>query len=529
MGTQKVSLAWDANDEADIAGYMVHYGAQSRQYTQTVDVGNITSATISNLVERATYYFAVTAYNSSGLESDFSNEVSYDVPAPALTFSCPNSITINDFSAATPYPSTVLVSGLAGTIGKLTVTLNNFHHGWPRDVGVLLAGPEGQTVELFANVGGGDEVDNATLTFDDAASDFVPAMGPLLTGAYKPSNEVGKYYPVPAPPGPYGTTLAEFVGTNPNGVWSLYVVDDAIMDGGVIADGWSMHLTTVPVAAPTFANPETVAINDFTSATPYPSTAAVSGVNGIISKVTVTLNGFSHAWPHDVGALLVGPAGQGVVLLANVGAGNEISNVTLTLDDDAEQSLPTDRPISSGTYKPTDILASKFFPAPAPPGPYGAGLFEFNGTDPNGTWSLYVVDDGYWDDGVIRGGWSVSITTMDLPRVAVQSEHGLGNSATDRMARLSETTASALIINHPVILEAAPSAGPQQFEFHFNGKIGQRYAIQASTDSSHWSTIGVVTSVHENTSFADTKAGRFRFRFYRVVQVAAPSEAADAR
>ena len=80
LGGQSVTLAWDANTEPDLAGYIVHYGAASGSYTNAVDVGNTTTATVSNLVESCTYYFAVTAYNTSGLESDPSNEVSYSVP-----------------------------------------------------------------------------------------------------------------------------------------------------------------------------------------------------------------------------------------------------------------------------------------------------------------------------------------------------------------------------------------------------------------------------------------------------------------
>ena len=72
-----VRLAWDANTETDLAGYIMYYGVASRTYTNAIDVGNVTTGAISNLVDGTMYYFAVTAYNTSGLESDFSNEVIY--------------------------------------------------------------------------------------------------------------------------------------------------------------------------------------------------------------------------------------------------------------------------------------------------------------------------------------------------------------------------------------------------------------------------------------------------------------------
>jgi uncharacterized protein YqjF (DUF2071 family) len=80
--TSEVSLAWDPSPDANVVRYYVYYGVASGDYTNRVDAGNATSVTISNLVVGCTYYFAATAMDDSGLESDFSNEVSYTVPAP---------------------------------------------------------------------------------------------------------------------------------------------------------------------------------------------------------------------------------------------------------------------------------------------------------------------------------------------------------------------------------------------------------------------------------------------------------------
>ncbi len=77
---QSLRLAWDANVEPNIAGYRLYYGNTSGQYTQSMDVGNVTLATVSGLTEGLTYFFAVTAYNTFGLESDPSNEISYTAP-----------------------------------------------------------------------------------------------------------------------------------------------------------------------------------------------------------------------------------------------------------------------------------------------------------------------------------------------------------------------------------------------------------------------------------------------------------------
>ena len=74
---QSVTLAWDANTELDVAGYRLYYGTASRSYDHSIDVQNVTTNAVGDLQEGTTYFFAVSAYNTSGLESDFSNEVSY--------------------------------------------------------------------------------------------------------------------------------------------------------------------------------------------------------------------------------------------------------------------------------------------------------------------------------------------------------------------------------------------------------------------------------------------------------------------
>ena len=64
-----VNLAWDAVNDPRVSGYKVYYGTSSRTYTGQIDVGNATTRTVSNLIDGATYYFAVTVYDASRVES----------------------------------------------------------------------------------------------------------------------------------------------------------------------------------------------------------------------------------------------------------------------------------------------------------------------------------------------------------------------------------------------------------------------------------------------------------------------------
>ena len=83
---RSATLSWDkplTNTDGtaltDLAGYRLYYGTGAGTYTKTVDVGNVTTYTINTLAQ-GTYYFAVKAVNSSGAESDFSNEAIKTIP-----------------------------------------------------------------------------------------------------------------------------------------------------------------------------------------------------------------------------------------------------------------------------------------------------------------------------------------------------------------------------------------------------------------------------------------------------------------
>ncbi len=105
--TASVALAWDPSTNANVVAYNLYYGVASQTYTNKVTVGAVTNATITGLVAGATYFFAATASDNLGLESDFSNEVPYYV-GPVLT------VTAN--AASRPYGAAnpVLTGTLTG-------------------------------------------------------------------------------------------------------------------------------------------------------------------------------------------------------------------------------------------------------------------------------------------------------------------------------------------------------------------------------------------------------------------------------
>lgn len=76
-----VQITWNPNTEEDLAGYRLYVGQASGQYGEPVDVGNVTGHVMEITPEYgATYYFALTAYDTSGNESGYSAEASCFIP-----------------------------------------------------------------------------------------------------------------------------------------------------------------------------------------------------------------------------------------------------------------------------------------------------------------------------------------------------------------------------------------------------------------------------------------------------------------
>ena len=224
----------------------------------------------------------------------------------------------------------------------------------------------------------------------------------------------------PSAPQSYGILIAggpavsrEFTFTSDGLCGTDIVATFALEDGATDLGTVSFNLSTgTPNAVTAFTNAATITINDNTIANPYPSAINVSGVNGAVKKVTVRLNDLTHTFPDDLDILVVGPQGQKVMLMGEAGGGGNVSLIDLTFDDAAATQIPDNATLTTGTFRPANYFSDSL-QAPAPTPPYANTLSVFNGTDPNGTWNLYVRDDGNLDIGTIGGGWTLNVTGSD--------------------------------------------------------------------------------------------------------------------
>lgn len=273
----------------------------------------------------------------------------------------------------------------------------------------------------FRNTGGGDTTNLVATLFN--------SNGVVNATAATPYNSVSNSasYGHLIENGPSVSQRFSFKANATNGqtITATFMLEDVV--GGVRRQlGSGVFSFAIGGQSYSFTNSAFIAINDSnsppTKATPYPSQITVSGVVGNVAKVTASMVGVTHTYPDDIDALLVGPNNQAgpainTLLMAAVGGYSSISNVRLTFDD-AFGPLPNENvPITSGTYRPTLGTAASepyfypSFPTNAPSGPFPVSLGVFNGMNPNGVWSLYIVDSTFHDSGSVNNGWILNLTT----------------------------------------------------------------------------------------------------------------------
>lgn len=136
-GAKDITLAWDKNPEPDVAGYKVYYKAESsaapldgwgaNEGDSPIVVGDLTTAKITGLMTSQTYYFAVSAYDTAGYESELSNIVA-SAAVPLLTYPTPDAVAVNRPVTFTweyaPFAAGMSYTLLVGTKPGLPLTGN---------------------------------------------------------------------------------------------------------------------------------------------------------------------------------------------------------------------------------------------------------------------------------------------------------------------------------------------------------------------------------------------------------------------
>ncbi len=331
--------------------------ARSFTFTANGSCGGMITATLhlqDGVLDlgNVTYQFQLGGTSTS--MQTYSNTTSITIPASGTGDSTG--------APADPYPSNITVSGAPTTVTGVTVTFAGLNHTFPGDVDALLVSPNGQKFIVMSDVIGGTDWTGETYTFDDAAAALLPSSGnPPPSGSFKPTNYgTGDLFPAPAPAAPYlspatagsDTLTSAFTGVaggNPNGTWSLYVVDDAGADIGTMSGGWSLGLT---LSTPVCASPVTCVSRKLHGATPYDVPLPLVGPRGIECRAGQGAGGTGHqivatfSSPVTVGSAAV-TSGTGSVVGSPIVAGNVVT-INLTGVTNAQTIMVTLSNVSDG-------------------------------------------------------------------------------------------------------------------------------------------------------------------------------------
>jgi Ca2+-binding RTX toxin-like protein len=161
----------------------------------------------------------------------------------------------------------------------------------------------------------------------------------------------------------------------------------------------------------------------FVNGTAIALSVQVSGQPTVTTDVNVALNSLSHDLPADMDIMIIGPTDRRVMLLSdapNTAFGPcsaDTGFINLTFDDAAPSNVPGNTQLVGGYYRPTDFdtgdcSASDPASDSLLPTPTNTTLAAFNGTNPNGTWTLVIADDGSDigpNSGTLAGGWTLNL------------------------------------------------------------------------------------------------------------------------
>jgi subtilisin-like proprotein convertase family protein len=312
--------------------------------------------------------------------------------------------------------SSINVSGAGSSVSDVDV-FTNITHTFDADLDMTLTSPHGTVVALTTDNGGALDNGFAGTLWDDQANPGSP-----IPYAAEPNQGVDNTYvnltvaPSLTPEEP----LSAFNGENPNGTWTLKIIDDAGGDTGAL-NSWRLDVGSVSPAVRTrsasFQNNTPVAIPD-SNVTGITSNLNVSGAATYLSDLNATIN-ITHTFDADLDMTLTSPAGTVETLTTDNGGALDNGFAGTTFDDSANPASQI--PYAAAPNQVVDNAYVNLTPAPTltPEEPLSA----FNGQNPNGTWTLKVIDDAGGDIGTLNS-WSLSVGTGTCNKPPVLSPIG---------------------------------------------------------------------------------------------------------
>ncbi len=160
--------------------------------------------------------------------------------AQSPIISTPNT-TISDNGCAngTGVTNSITLSGYPNIVASYLVSVKvNITHTYDADVALFLIAPNGAILKLAQNNGGSGDNFTNTVFADNASTSISIGTAPF-TGSFKPIGGTAITCTITPTVSTFGAIGGG--GVNPNGVWTLKVIDDANGDVGVL-NNWSVEV-----------------------------------------------------------------------------------------------------------------------------------------------------------------------------------------------------------------------------------------------------------------------------------------------
>ncbi len=453
-GAASATATWNANTESDIAGYRLSYGTQSGSYTTVVDVGKVTSYVVTNLTPGTTYYFAVQAYDTSGLVSGYSTEVSFTATAatpPTITSVSPNSGSIGT-------AVTIAGSNFGASKGTSTVTFN----------GTAATPTSWSASSIVVPVPTGATSGNVVVTVGGVASNGVAftltTPAPTITSLSPSSGAVGTSVTINGSNfgASKGTSIVTFNGTAatptswsassivvpvPTGATTGNVV---VTVGGVASNGTAFTVTTGTPTAITLVQHASADAGGTSASLAFPSANAAGdliavAVRAFTANQTIAVsdsNGNSYAR-----AVAVNNASDDTLAIfyaPNIAAG--ANRVTVSVSASASIRFAILEYAGLATASPLDVTAARALSSSTPDSGVATSSSAgelYLGVFSTQSYRTYTAGNGY----TIREAVSAAPSTALMVEDMVQATAG-ANSASATLSS-SDIWAGAVAVFKP--------------------------------------------------------------------------------
>jgi len=335
---------------------------------------NAAEFSTSGLETLTTYYWRVRSANICG-EGDWSETYSFTTGNCSFNLSADIPISISE--QGTPIITSTLNIPFVGVINDLDVVNLIGNHTFLGDLTFTLTSPSGTSVVLISDQCGSDE--NFNITFDDSAESSPPC----------PYNDGGSYTAA--------GSLADFIGENPQGDWTLEVLDDANFDGGSL-ESWGLQICAsgvVDISASVSPTNSILCIADTES-------FEVSVAGEFEGDVTVTAESSPAGLPVEIANPTTTAGGS---VTATLGSLVTIDPGTYTITFTASDAMNSITTSAELTIEGPPTIANLTVPAD---GATGITLM------PNFNWGAVTTADGYTIEIATDSDFNNIVVTADI-------------------------------------------------------------------------------------------------------------------